>query len=159
MFRKHITTIGRLWIVSVATLIAGPASAQEYAAEPDRELVALDDKISQFLSDVATGETEAAFTALLEGSQLADQEKPLAALIEKTKELETKYGKHLDSEQIAAKRIGKDLVLLKYLYKCENFPVVWHFVYYRTTNETLPENGTWRVITVRFDTELERLWF
>jgi len=163
MFRKHIMTIGRLWIVSVALLAtmlaAGLASAQEFAAEADRELVSLDDKISQFLTDVAMGKTPTAFTALLKGSLLAAQEKPLAALIEKTKELETKYGKHLASEQIAAKRVGKDLVLLKYLYKCERFPVVWHFVYYRTTNETVPEIGTWRVITVRFDTELERLWF
>ena len=122
-------------------------------------MVALDGKIRQFLKDVATGKTQVAFAAMLEGSRLADQEKPLAALIGRTKELETKYGKYLASEQIAAKRIGKDLVLLKYLYKCEHFPVVWYFAYYRTANETLPDSAPWRVITVRFDTELERLWF
>ena len=159
MFRKYITTIGRLWIVSVALLATTSASAQDFPTEPDRDLVSLDDKIKQFLTDVATGKTQVAFAALLEGSRLADQEKPLAALIERTKELETKYGKYVASEQIASKRIGKDLVLLKYLYKCEHFPVVWHFVYYRTSNEAVPENGSWRVIAVRFDTELERLWF
>ena len=90
---KRVIFTCYLSIVSFALLAGRPASAQEFAAEPDRDLVALDDKISQFLSDVATGETESAFAALLEGSQLADQEKPLAALIEKTKELETKYGK------------------------------------------------------------------
>ncbi|HYW79015.1 MAG TPA: hypothetical protein VE890_05530 [Thermoguttaceae bacterium] len=158
MFRKRITTVGRLWFVSVVILSTALASAQEFATEPDRELVSLDDKISQFLTDVAMGETPAAFTALLEGSQLAEQENALAALVEKTKELETSYGKHVASEQIAAKRVGKDLVLLKYLYKCERFPVVWHFVYYRTSNETVPDSSTWRVISVRFDTDLERLW-
>jgi len=159
MFRKNNTTIGRLWLVCIVLSVAASTSAQDFPAEPDRDMVSLDDKISQFLTDVAMGETPDAFSALLEGSRLADQEKPLAALIERTKQLETKYGKHIDSEQIAAKRIGKDLVLLKYLYKCEHFPVVWHFAYYRTTNETPSDNGTWRVISVRFDTELERLWF
>jgi hypothetical protein len=55
--------------------------------------------------------------------------------------------------------IGRDLVLLRYLYKGENFPVVWYFTFYRTTaaGETGP--GTWRTIAVRFDTDLELLGF
>ena len=158
MFRKRIMA-ACLLVIIVVLLADRFVPAQEFAAEPDRDLVALDDKTSQFLRDIAMGETKSAFAALLSGSRLANQEKPLAALIEKTKELETKYGEHRSAEQIAVKRVGKDLVLLKYLYKCEHFPVVWHFGYYRTPTETMPENGTWRVIAVRFDTELERLWF
>jgi len=159
MCRLSAPTVCCLSLVSVVLLAGRDAPAQEFVAEPDRELVALGDKTTQFLTDVAMGETRAAFDTLLEGSHLANQEKALRALVEKTKELATKYGKQIGSEQIAAKRVGKDLVLLKYLYKCEQFPVVWYFAYYRTPNKTAPKKNTWRVVSVRFDTDLEQLWF
>ena len=57
--------------------------------------------------------------------------------------------------------LGKDLVLLRYLYKCDNFPVVWHIAYYRDQREPRlgeASNGeSSRVISIRFDTDLEAL--
>jgi hypothetical protein len=90
---------------------------------------------------------------------LAKQDKALKQLTDKTKQLQTEYGRYRGYEQIAAKRIGEDLVLLRYLYKCEHFPVVWYFTFYRTSTpgEPLRGSGDWRVITVRFDTKLELL--
>ena len=84
-------------------------------------------------------------------------------MVENTGRLEKHYGRYQGFEQIAAKRIGNDLVLLKYLYKCENLPVVWYFAFYRTpasattTTTAAAKDGTWRIVMVRFDTKLEAL--
>jgi len=50
-------------------------------------------------------------------------------------------------------------VFLRYLYKCEDFPVVWTFGFYRPISrpDTPPDETAWRVILVRFDTEVEQL--
>ena len=50
-------------------------------------------------------------------------------------------------------------LLLKYLFKCEAFPVVWYFTYYRdfSHSRTASEDENWVIIAVRFDTQLELL--
>ena len=80
-------------------------------------------------------------------------------LVARTNDLETKYGKYRAFEQVSAKRVGGDLVLMRYLYKCENFPVVWHLTFYHapSSGESSTTNGAWRVVAVRFDANLEAL--
>jgi len=138
------------------------SSGQEVAAEADPEVVALESKVSQFLEGISDGQVADAYDELLDGSQLKlkEKEKALADLIVKTETLDEKYGGYRSFEKVASKRIGRDLVLVRYLYKCEHFPVVWYFTFYRTlpSNETTPENAPWRVIAVRFDTRLDLLW-
>lgn len=133
--------------------------AQEPPTEPGAVTQKLDARINLFLEGVSGDDAQSAYDELLKDSRLL-QQKALKGLIEKTGELK-KYGKCLGFEQIAVKPIGKDLVLMKYLYKCEDFPVVWYLSFYRTPAAAgaAPTNDTWRVITVRFDTELELLWF
>jgi hypothetical protein len=128
----------------------------------DPVIDALHQRVSQFLEGVSLGTptaTSAAYQELLAGSPLAKQTKAVDALIEKTSQLQERFGPYREFEQIAARRVGNDLVLLKYLYKCENFPVVWYFTFYRTPRADIPPetNDTWRVIIVRFDNELELL--
>lgn len=56
------------------------------------------------------------------------------------------------------KSVGKDVVLLKYLYKCEKFPVVWYVAYYRDfTRAVTASDDRWVVISIRFDTQVEAL--
>ena len=160
MVCQRAFTIG---LILLSTLLAAgrAASGQELAAAEDKVLVALDAHAAQFLEGVSMGQAQSAYQELLAGSQLLRQSDALKTLIEKTGGLEKKYGRYWGFEKIAAKRVGDDLVLLKYLYKCENFPVVWYFTFYRTPSPAEPpvESRQWRVITVRFDTELELLWF
>jgi hypothetical protein len=149
-------------LLMVLILLAGGrvSPGEEVPPEKDPVLVDLDAKVSRFLEGISMQETQNAYQGLLVGSRLLKQEKALQELIQRTKQLQTKYGPYRRFEQIAAKRIGSDLVLLRYLYKCEDFPVVWFFAFYRTPTpgETPPEKAPWRVVTVRFDTELELLW-
>lgn len=72
----------------------------------------------------------------------------------------TRYGEYRTFERIATKRVGSDLALLKSLYKCEHFPVVWYFTFYRTPQRiegAAGSAGAWRVVIVRFDADVERL--
>jgi hypothetical protein len=148
-----------LLILILLHLSARAVPGQPVPAETDPVLATLGDKIRTFLEGVSVAEAQNAYQELLVGSQLLKQEKALQKLIDKTKQLQTTYGRYCGFEQIAAARVGKDLVLFQYLYKCESYPVVWYFTFYRTRapGEAAPESGDWRVIDVRFDTDLERL--
>lgn len=123
---------------------------------PDAEIEALEARVSRFLEGVSLGETRKAYEELLAGSQLLKQTEAVDGLVEKTGTIKDRFGEYWAFERIDRKRIGADLVLMKYLYKCRDFPVVWYFTFYRTPQEGLAsEGGIWRVITVRFDTQLE----
>jgi hypothetical protein len=118
-------------------------------------------RVSLFLEGVSHGDTQPAYEELLRGSQLITQTEAVEELVQKTSRIEELYGEYREFEQVDAKPIGKDLVLMRYLYKCESFPVVWYFTFYRTParGESAAENGSWRIIAVRFDTRLEQLAF
>jgi hypothetical protein len=145
-------------LVAVLGLTAGPLAAQEKPG--DKVIDALDARVKLFLEEVKSGKSDTAYEKLLSGSQLLKQAEALKKQVDKTNELEALYGQYKGFERIADRRVGNDLVLLRYLYKCERFPVVWHFAFYRAPEATPPakENGDWRVILVRFDTNLEALW-
>jgi hypothetical protein len=146
-----------LLALSIGCVAVSAAFGQE---KPDPVLDLLDGRVKQFLEAVSMGEQQSAYQKLLAGSPLAKQTEAVKTLVEKTQGLKPKYGEYRTFERIAAKRVGSDLVLLKYLYKCEHFPVIWYFTFYRTpqriegAGETV---GAWRVVIVRFDTDLERL--
>jgi hypothetical protein len=156
----------RRWIGPLALLALWSPSVvhAQNAVQDDVVVSALSGQLSNFFTSVSAGEVKDAYEALLTDSQLAkrDRQEQLTALIKKTTDLPTNYGQFHSFERITAKRVGADLVIFKYLYKCENFPIVWHVVYYRDLRETRPSDASdgfnnWRVISIRFDTDLESL--
>jgi hypothetical protein len=156
----------RIRFVSLCVLLlaaiptARPAAAADEAALVDPVVGKLHDKVMRFFDRIASGEENAAFTDLLLNSQLPEQAGAVKGLVDKSKEIISRYGARRDSEQISAKRIGKDVVLLKYLFKCEKFPVVWYFIYYRDFARVTPSSDDyWVVISVRFDTQVELLGY
>ncbi len=158
MFRNHcLRSLGGVLLLLVAWLV----SARAEEASPETSATALEDRVAQFFDRIAAGETQAAYDRVLAGSPLAQQAEAVKALVEKTDEIKKKYGEYRRAEKIGGKQVGSDLVLLKYLYHCEQFPVVWHFAFYRapqrTSGAAAEGTGTWRVILLRFDTDLEAL--
>ncbi len=140
-----------------------PVAAQGPDTAADNTVIAgLEQKVGDFFADLKTSpdstkSSRLAFEKVLEGStRLLDKTAALGALIKRTDALTTTFGNYRGSERISAKSIGKDLVLMKYLYKCEQYPIVWHFTFYRKQNAD-PTAGQWIVIAVRFDTDLELL--
>ena len=153
--------LGNRIAVGLSALLAWAFAAGVAPAQPpsDPDVQALEARVSQFLEGVSLGTTQTAYQELLVGSPLLKQTKEVEALVKKSDQLKDRYGPYREFERIAARRVGKDLILLKYLYKCENFPVVFYFTFYRTprTDTSTEANNTWRLIIVRFDTELELL--
>lgn len=158
MLAKNWVAMG--FLAGVAVLSSRrPAMGQE---TPDPVLDPLRARVSLFFENVSTGSTEKAFDTLLQGSLLGTNTQAAAkeALIEKTEGLVDLYGEYRAFKLAGSKRVGENLVFLKYLYKCENFPVVWYFTFYRPPprGDRLADSGIeWRVIIVRFDTALELL--
>ena len=157
MFDRRLFVIGLLTVL--IAFAAGGSPGQEIGVETDPIVVALHGRVSQFLESVSMGEAQDAYPKLLAGSPLLKQTDAIEELIQRTGELKTKYGRSWAFERISVKRVGKDVALMTYLYKCESFPVVWYFTFYRTPapGATGTENAAWRVVIVRFDTQLELL--
>ena len=156
MFSKHRLSLGLLAVA--ACLLSGQTSSGQETVDP--VIVPLHDKVSLFLEGISHGSVPNAFEKLLIGSPLSKKTADREALVKRTSELTGLYGEYRAFESISAKRIGNNLVLMKYLYECETFPVVWYFTFYRTPprGERPPDTvDLWRVIIVRFDTELELL--
>lgn len=66
------------------------------------------------------------------------------------------------SEYIDSKNIGNDLVLMRYLSKHENAPILWYFTFYRSQQRSGEvsspgQNSNWNLIQIRFDSNLEPL--
>jgi hypothetical protein len=155
MSSKHRLLVGIL-TVAVCLTVGQISSGQENV---DPVVGQLHAKVSLFLEGISHGSALKAFQEFLVLSPLSRKTADRDALIKRTGELTELYGDYRAFEQISAKRIGADLVLMKYLYKCEDFPVVWYFTFYRTPSRDRPGDtvDAWRAIIVRFDTELELL--
>jgi hypothetical protein len=148
------------WVALCAVLLATHDARAADETTPAGPVVGkLNDKVMRFLEGIANGDEANAFSELLVGSQLLEQDGAVRDLVDKSKDIVMRYGTHRESEQVSAKRIGKDLVLMKYLFKCERFPLVWYFAYYRDFSRSGATSGDdhWVVISVRFDTQVELL--
>jgi hypothetical protein len=145
---------------SLALCHATVGSAQTPANGDDPVVTLLDQKVDALFQNLAnaTVTTEDALAEFLADSPLEKQAEAVKALAARAKKLDDDFGEFVSAERVAAKRIGKDLVLMKYLYKAKNHPVVWYFTYYRDFNNAdAAETGAWTIIAVRFDTKLELL--
>ena len=133
--------------------ILAAAQPADVRGQEDEEVQRLQTRIEGFFENLDDDEVEPqkAFADLLAGGPLATGD--FKKLLDGVADLEKKYGGYIEAEQIVSKRVGRDLVLLKYLYKTPTFPIVWYFTYYRPPSDA----SEWVVITVRFDTRLDLL--
>jgi hypothetical protein len=165
MFKKNKITncflfSGIILFVGVL-LISYVARAQPYApTEPYKEL---DDRIKSFFEDIIANPASAsAFDSILATGSLSSTgnliDSSISEMKTKLDDVKIRFGNFKDFEKIDAKPIGKDLVIIRYLLKCELYPVVWSFTFYRrpnsTTSLTTPQ---WQTIGLRFDTNLDIL--
>ncbi len=146
-----------LWLLPLALSGALVIMLADASSAQDPNVVEVQNKVESFFDELNETRTpDQAFEALLAGGPLAKHE-DFKPLIEKYDRIKGSEGnKFLEVERVAAKKIGSDLLLLRYLYKMEQFPVAWYFTYYRARKPN-GDVGDWFVIAVRFDTRLELL--
>jgi hypothetical protein len=165
MIRNSIraSSIAIAAITLLSTAFCDFAAAQTTETTTEEIVAAADLRAKAFLDNLTSKQAtvEQTYETLLKGGPLASKKQAIETLVTRSAELETKYGKFRASERIEAKRIGADVLILKYLYKCDNFPVVWYFTFYRdqrpASASATTTTRTWSVIAVRFDTEIELL--
>lgn len=147
-----------LWFLSAMFPAASVrAQALGTGTEPYKEL---DDKITLFFEGLISGNTDSALGNLLLQSPLGTTANSSSSTAMKTRleEAKTLYGNFIDYELIKHLPVGKDVVLIRYILKCDNYPVAWTFTFYRKppprgSAPTMPVS--WQLIEMRFDTNME----
>lgn len=155
MKRSTVAALGGGFLILAGSL---GAWAQTTTAPPEANLERLAARSREFLEEVSLGKATAAYERLLAGSPLAAETAAVAQLVERTAELEKRYGRCWNFERLAARSLGSDVVLMNYLYKTERVPLVWRLVWYRTPGAPASAGGAeaWSVVSVRFDTDWDR---
>ncbi len=153
MWHKRLFTIGALvgaLLTQTVTLALGQ--------QPDPVIDPLHDRVSVFFEDVSQKRFRTAYDELLGDKQLGSQE-DRELLVKETEKIEDLYGEYRRFEPVYTKKVGSDLVFVKYLYKCARFPVLWHVTFYRSSanGESGLDSRAWQVVSIRFDTDLELL--
>ena len=145
--------------LALAVSLAPFAAAQERTPQQQAEVDKLQAGVEDFFKGFnnPTIGPEQAFTALLGKGPLKNKTEELTGLIDKAGKLEMRYGRYAGHDVASVKTVGNDLVILRYLYKGERFPVVWHFYYYRPSSGAMPSSKDWNLIEIRFDTNLDGL--
>jgi hypothetical protein len=149
---------GLLWLLcglSPPSPVQAQTTQQAQAPE-NTTLTALHERVTTFLG--ALGERTTARRAveqMVEGGPL-EQQTNTTRLIEQVEQFSSRYGLYLESERVASRTVGRDLVVLTYLYKTDQFPVVWRFTFYRPPTPG-SSGATWRVVAISFDTNYQLL--
>ena len=157
-----------LLLLALPSVPVVPVGAQGTVTPQDttREF---DDKIRTFFDQLKSGSTTIAFDTLLLNSPLGSSTasgpiSDMRARFEETKK--NLFGEILDSERHSSKRIGEDIVVVRYILKCENYPMIWTFTFYRkplssgsvSSGSTSTGNkNSWNLIEMRFDSNLDLL--
>jgi len=160
--RPSCCKFNRPWFAMIIGLAACWAKYPQtaLAQQPDPVIEFLNTKAVDFLGGIGSESgVDKSFEVLLTSSPLQNDQEKMQMMIARTKELRTKYGEFRKVTPLPARRVGDNLVLLKYLYECERYPVVWYFTYYRVfkANETPRDTENWVLVALRFDTDLESI--
>ena len=154
-------TTNRAWLVCLAfwtALPAGAAAQDTISAELQPQLPAIREKIEAFFNQL-TGpmpDAEHAVRAIVADGPLQSRSDDVKKLIDQAQSLDARVGLHKGHEPVSSRNIGSDLIFLRYLYKGEQFPVVWYFTFYRTIGSAGLKSD-WKLISLRFDTKVEML--
>ena len=157
MFKTHLMLVFLISFGFAPLAAAQEPRTPQQQAEVDKQVEKLQSTVEDFFAqfnNAAVG-PEQAFKTLVGNGPLKSKNEELTGLIDKATKLEGRYGRHTGHDIASVKTVGSDLVILRYLYRGERFPVVWHFYYYRTGNGAMPRE--WNLIEIRFDTNLDGL--
>jgi hypothetical protein len=136
-----------------------PTHAQQTAGEVSRNSE-FDNKIRSFFEALSKNNNASAIEELLRqsplGSPSASQQQ--AELVKQIEDITKQFGSILNWEKIDSKRVGDDIVILHYVLKCEQYPLIWTFTFYRKPLSPSAPPITqypWTIIELNFHTDLD----
>ncbi|MDR1141073.1 MAG: hypothetical protein LBL62_05215 [Planctomycetaceae bacterium] len=146
-------TILLLFLLFLPSVPLPPAGAQQATGDSYKEL---DDKIRSFFDHlISSGNTTNAFENLLLQSPLGSSSAPVTEIRSKLDDTKKQVGEFHAYEFFQAKPVGKDIVLIRYILKCEYYPVVWTFTFYRKPSLQGSTGTPWQLVEMRFDSNLD----
>lgn len=146
-----------LMLLGAGSLSFSPSTLPAQTSVPDSAtLTTLHERVDDFLGSLGDLSTaRRAVEQIVEQGPL-ERQSNTTKLIEQVEQFSSRYGIYLSSERVAARLVGRDLVMLTYLYKTDQFPVIWRFTFYRPPTRTV-EPSTWRIVSISFDTNYQLL--
>ena len=163
MKNKQNTALWGVFILLLAFVVGRdgdsltPTSVEAQTGATGADVEALRASIGNFFENVSDPNQgpRKAFDELTKNTTLGDNESLLAGLSDNLKLVAANFGPYIAYEPVGAKALGSDLIEFRYLYKCQNHPIVWRFTYYRPRpNAADPTSVPWTLIGVRFDSNL-----
>jgi len=118
----------------------------------DDELELVGRRATVFLASIGKGQLDDELSSLLERSPLLKDSRKVQQLEDALRTELRRYGAFREVEKVRLERRSDSLIRGVYLYKCQDFPLVWEFTFYRPS----PEEG-WVVIALRFHIDYEKL--
>src|SRR5690348_4370234 len=117
--------------------------ASTLLAQENGELAGLTARTEAFFRnlDSKTRGPEEVFTAFLAEGRLRDRKEDIKKLVDNYTKLSTQYGATRLVEQISARPIGKDVMVLTYLAKTDTYPIAWYITFYRPPAAADKKNG------------------
>lgn len=138
--------------------VLAPSSVEAQTGATGADVEALRASLGNFfenLSDPNQGSRKA-LVELTKNTALGDNEALITELSDNLKLVAANFGPYVAYEPVGVKTVGSDLIEFRYLYKCQNHPVVWHFTYYRPRpNAADPTSVPWTLIGARFDSNID----
>jgi len=128
-----------------------PADAQTQPVAEINSERELDSRIRLFFESLSRGNTTSAFETSMRTSPLSSSinDASIAEMRSRVESMRIQFGAILNWEKLDPKRIGDDVILLRYILKYEQYPVLWTFAYYRN-----PNTNAWVLIGQNFDTDV-----
>ena len=159
-------------LVVCATLICGlallsvlrsvPVGAQSQPSADDsrsQEITAR--QIETFFGMLQRGNTSAAFSELLGQSPLnaPSNATEIARLQTGIEDMNIRFGSILHWERTDVQQYGADVIVMRYVLKYDQYPVIWSFAFYRRPSlspapAVIPNQNPWVVVELQFDTNL-----
>lgn len=164
-YRTSILCIALLTAAAVCLFLGrdgrGTIVKAQQTTVVDPGMDAMRDSINTFfdsLSETSKGPRKAV-EDFVKNSPLADNEKTRTKIVEGLQTIGANFGDFVAYEMIGVKHVGTDLVVFRYLYKCQEYPVVWYFTFYcpraKDAVDASSTTNSWNLIGLRYDTNLD----
>ena len=115
-------------------------------------------RIQTFFTALSRGNSASAFEELLRQSPLNSPNAgmELTKVRNKVEECKNQFGEIVRWEKYDCKQIGEDIIVIRYILKYDQYPVIWTFAFYRKPSSTssLSSSSIWTLVEVDFGTNL-----
>jgi len=155
-----VVLIGFMLFLATFRVVQVDAQSPGSATDTSRETTLIDTRIVSFFDTLKRGNSSSAFEEILYQSPLGSSSagSQISELQKQVDESRKDFGDILNWEKYDTKRMGEDVVVVQYILKHDQFPVIWSFAFYRkpasASSMTMTNPNPWVLVELRFDTNI-----